>query len=121
MPEWIIQYWGEYLFGLIIVALGSVCAWIFRPITQLSVIRHSVQSMLRLEITREYNKWRDRGYCPIWAKECLEDLYKQYAALGGNGVGTHMYEYLMDLPTEPPASQRIQQRTSEMGESSPAG
>ena len=31
----------------------------------------------------------------------LEDEYKQYHTLKGNGVGTQMYNALMALPTEP--------------------
>lgn len=36
------------------------------------------------------------------AKQSLEDEYKQYHTLKGNGVGTQMYNALMALPTEPP-------------------
>lgn len=34
-------------------------------------------------------------------KQSLEDEYKQYHTLKGNGVGTQMYHALMELPTEP--------------------
>lgn len=42
------------------------------------------------------------GYCPLYVKQSLEDEYKQYHTLKGNGVGTQIYHALMELPTEPP-------------------
>ena len=44
----------------------------------------------------------DYGYCPLYVKQSLEDEYKQYHTLKGNGVGTQIYHALMELPTEPP-------------------
>ena len=47
-----------------------------------------------------YNKWTERGYCPIYAMEVSTRIYEQYHALGGNDVGTELYERLKELPTE---------------------
>lgn len=58
--------------------------------------------MLRAEIIRVYNKYHDDlRYCPIYVKQSIEDIYTQYHALKGNGVGTKLYEEIMALPTEP--------------------
>ena len=35
-------------------------------------------------------------------KQALEEEYQEYHNIGGNGVGTQMYESIMALPTEPP-------------------
>ena len=54
------------------------------------------------DLIRLYNKYHDdHGYCPLYVKQSLEDEYKQYHTLKGNGVGTQMYNALMALPTEP--------------------
>ena len=64
--------------------------------------RNGVRALLRAEIIRVYNKYHDDlHYCPIYVKQSLEDVYKQYHALHGNGVGTKLYEDIMALPTEP--------------------
>ena len=57
-----------------------------------------MRSMLRAELLHEYNKWTDKGFCPMESKEYVERTYLSYHALGGNGIGTSMYEEVMALP-----------------------
>ena len=57
-----------------------------------------MRSMLRAELLHEYNKWTDKGYCPMESKEYVERTYNSYHALGGNGIGTSMYNEVMALP-----------------------
>ena len=57
-----------------------------------------MRSMLRAELLHEYNKWTDKGYCPMESKEYVERTYSSYHALGGNGLGTSMYNEVMALP-----------------------
>lgn len=69
---------------------------------QVVAMRKGLRAMLRADLIRLYNKYHDElGYCPLYVKQALEDEYKQYHALKGNGVGTNVYEALMNLPTEP--------------------
>ncbi|MDO4300794.1 MAG: hypothetical protein Q4D26_05325 [Clostridia bacterium] len=63
-------------------------------------LEQGVQALLRTEIISIYNKYFELGYCPIYAKENIEALYKQYKALGGNGAAASMTETIRDLPTE---------------------
>lgn len=63
-------------------------------------LEKGVQALLRTEIISIYNKYMELGYCPIYAKENIEALYKEYKALGGNGTATSMTEYIRKLPTE---------------------
>lgn len=60
-----------------------------------------LQSLLRLEIIRSHEKYMDRKFCPLYAKESLTRTYKSYHKLGGNDVATDLYNELMDLPLEP--------------------
>ncbi len=48
-------------------------------------IAEGVQSLLRENIVANYNKYQDRGNCPIYAKESLKHVYEAYYSLGGNG------------------------------------
>ena len=69
---------------------------------QVMATRRGIRALLRADLIRLYNKYHDDlGYCPIYIKQSLEDEYKTYHALKGNGVGTNLYEALMALPTEP--------------------
>ena len=59
-----------------------------------------IQCLLRAEIIRNHDKYMDRGYCPIYAKEALKRAYHAYHELGGNDVATRLYNETMELPTE---------------------
>lgn len=70
---------------------------------QVIAMRKGIRALLRADLIRLYNKYHDDlEYCPLYVKQSLEDEYRQYHILKGNGVGTKMYEALMELPTEPP-------------------
>ena len=61
-----------------------------------------VQCLLRAEIIRMHDKYTEKRYCPIYAKESLRRAYKAYHGLHGNDVATALYDETMALPTEPP-------------------
>lgn len=58
------------------------------------------QCLLRAEIIRQHEKYMDRGYCPVYAREALTRVYESYHALGGNGTMTELYKQVMALPTD---------------------
>ena len=59
-----------------------------------------VQALLRDRLIHEYNRYMDKGYAPIYAKENFENMWKQYHNLGVNGVMDEIHETFMKLPTE---------------------
>lgn len=67
-----------------------------------SALEDGVQCLLRAEIIRNHDKYIDKGYCPIYAKEALKRAYAAYHNLGGNDVATGLYNEVMALPTDPP-------------------
>lgn len=84
----------------ILTALLSVGGYLYG---QILATRKGIRALLRADLIRLYNKYHDElGYCPIYVKQSLEEEYKQYHTLRGNGVGTNLYNALMGLPTEPP-------------------
>ena len=48
-----------------------------------------------------YNKYQDKDYCPIYAKESIKRVYEAYHNLGGNDVATKLYHTMLDMPEEP--------------------
>ena len=59
---------------------------------QVIAMRKGIRALLRADLIRLYNKYHDDyGYCPLYVKQSLEDEYKQYHTLKGNGVGTQIY------------------------------
>jgi len=65
-----------------------------------------LQSLLRAEIIRTYEKSIDRGFCPIYSKEAFEHCYRAYKDLNGNGVVDEIFKQTMSLPTSKPKEAR---------------
>lgn len=65
-------------------------------------VKIGIQALLRSQMIADYNKWTDRGYAPIYARDNFENCWKQYHALGVNGVMNDLHEKFLELPTEPP-------------------
>lgn len=94
MIEFISENWK------VLSVLFSVLSYMYY---QILAMRKGIRALLRADLIRLYNKYHDDlGYCPLYVKQSLEEEYKQYHTLKGNGVGTNMYEALMALPTEQP-------------------
>lgn len=60
-----------------------------------------VEALLRQSLVADYNKYSDRGFCPIYAKESIKRAYKAYNTLGGNDVATGLYHKILAMPEEP--------------------
>ncbi|HIZ16977.1 MAG TPA: hypothetical protein H9675_05370 [Firmicutes bacterium] len=63
-------------------------------------VRKGIQALLRSQMISEYNKWSERGYAPIYARESFENCWQQYHALGANGVMDDIHERFLLLPTK---------------------
>lgn len=98
--------WVKWLFA----AISGFLAYGYRSLTKQlkdersknTAIANGVQALLRESIVNAYNKWSDRGYCPIYAKESLKFVYKSYHDLGGNDVATELYNKALRMPEEKP-------------------
>lgn len=98
--EFITQYWIEVLFGLIIAGVGCGMKKLFNKINEQESVKMGLQALLRDRIIQAYNVYQEKGFCPIYARESIDELVKQYHNLGGNGVITDLFEKIKSLPTE---------------------
>lgn len=69
-------------------------------------LEHGVQALLRDRMLTNFNRYTERGYAPLFAKENFENMYQQYHNLGGNGVMTRLYSEFMELSTESEEKQK---------------
>ena len=95
----------QVLNWLIPFLCGGAVSFIGAMFIKLKAIKNGIQCLLRAEIIRCHDKYMERAYCPIYAKEALTRAYKAYHALKGNDVATELYEELIHLPTEPPTKE----------------
>lgn len=65
-------------------------------------VKLGIQALLRSQMIADYNRYSDLGYAPIYARENFENCWKQYHALGVNGVMDDLHTKFLMLPTAPP-------------------
>lgn len=102
--SYIAAHWVEWLFAIIIALL----TWGHKTISDSlkaekdknEAIAEGVQALLRETIVTNYNRYADKGYCPIYAKESIKRVYHAYHALNGNDVATELYNKLLKMPEE---------------------
>lgn len=95
------QNWIPWLFALMWAAFGYIIRRLRSQMKESRAIAEGVQSLLRENIVHNYNKYQEREYCPIYAKESIKRMYAAYHNLGGNDVATKLYNTLLDMPEEP--------------------
>ena len=97
-------HWLEWLFALLLAALAG--AW--KKVSDRLKLEHDkneavaegVQALLRESIVSNYNRYLEKGYCPIYAKESLKKVYHAYHNLKGNDVATSLYKKVLDMPED---------------------
>ena len=87
---------------LIAAAVKYVHVLVKRNAKETEAIKLGLQAILRSQMVSDYNKWSDRSYAPIYARENFENCGKQYHSLGANGVMDDLHAKFLQLPTEPP-------------------
>lgn len=99
------SHWVEWLFLIISIMFGFLYRQSLKRFKEEQkkndAIAKGVQNLLRESIVSNYNKYFDRGYCPIYAKESIKRVYKAYHNLDGNDVATKLYTTLLHMPEEP--------------------
>lgn len=73
---------------------------VLKTLTDSMLMKEGLQALLRSQMIADYNKWIDRGYAPIYAKDNFENCWGKYHLLGANGVIDDLHDKFMELPTE---------------------
>ena len=100
MIEFIIKYWLEIAFTLVVSAISYILKKIFGLFKRQKAIEQGVQALLRNELISRYREYETKGEMSILDKENIELMFKEYRNLGGNGTIKKMYEELLELPTK---------------------
>lgn len=98
---YISAHWVQWLFAGLLALLG----WGYRTVSarlkaeqeRNTAIAEGVQALLRDSIVSSYNKYSERGACPIYAKESVKKAYAAYHQLGGNDVATELYQKILKM------------------------
>ena len=102
--QYFADHWTQWLFAGLLAVLGwgyrTVAARLKAEQKKNEAVSLGVQALLREAIVSSYNKYSDRGYMPIYAKESIKKAYKAYAQLGGNDVAHELYQKMLKMEEE---------------------
>ena len=106
MTEFIIKYWLEFLFGIIITILtacyNKIKSKLDKTEAEYNALKQAMVAMLHDRLYQSCTYYLTLGYIPVEkAEEILDNLkmiYDAYHALGGNGTGTEIYTRFKALP-----------------------
>ena len=65
-------------------------------------LKAGIQAFLRSQMISDFNKYTEKGFAPIYARECFENRWKHYHSVGVNGVMDDLHKKVLELPTEAP-------------------
>lgn len=60
--------------------------------------KYAILHLLEHNITQAYERYCAFGQIPRFALRCVENMYKEYTGLGGNGLISEMVKRLRALP-----------------------
>lgn len=106
MLEFVIKYWIEALFALIIGALSAGFRYLWKKRKEDEIEQKAIKTgmiaILHDRLFQACNYHLSLGYIPLnRAEETLDNLkimYSAYHDLGGNGTGTKIYNRVVELP-----------------------
>jgi hypothetical protein len=93
---------------LIPTVLGGVIGWLTTKVKKArteeeikqKALEEGVQALLRNELIRRYREYEVKGEMSILDKGNIEEMFKQYQNLGGNGTVKELMNELLHLPTK---------------------
>ena len=84
--------------------IGAVFRWTYKKLkateTKTDSVQKGLQALLRSQMINDFNRWIEKGYAPIYARDNFSNMYEQYHNLGANGVMGDIYDKFMALPTQ---------------------
>ena len=102
MKDLLVNYGIEIFFTTVTGILGYIIKILTKKLNEQDSIKLGVQALLRDRIIQSYNYHMDLGFCPVYARENIEEMAEQYYNLGGNGVVHQIMDKLGELPTIKP-------------------
>ena len=96
--DWILKYWIQELFAVIIAVPGWCVKKLRKKKTEYDVLREGILALLHDRLYQACSFFIARGWASLEDRENLEYLYRPYKALGGNGTGETLYHTVEKLP-----------------------
>lgn len=102
MQNFIVQYWVEWLFGIVCGALAvgykQLASKMKKQHAEDKAVKDGLLALLHDRLYQACTFSLARGYTDAELLKNAEYMYNAYHALGGNGTGTTLYEKMKALP-----------------------
>lgn len=102
MWEFVVKYWLEFVFGIIVAALSAGYARLTKKLkaerAKNQAIENGLRDILRIQILDSYERCVSAGnVITVSRKDAIDSAYNSYHALGGNGTITQVHEEIMRM------------------------
>ncbi len=67
---------------------------------KIKTLENGVRALLKNELVQAYREFKDKGEISILDRENLEEMFKEYKELNGNGTLAKMMNELLNLKTK---------------------
>lgn len=105
IAAYISGHWVQWLFAAVMAGVAWAQSQTVKKLNQerkeREALNKGVQALLRDSIVETYNKYHDKGYMPIYARESVKKVYEAYEGLGGNDVAHNLYQKMLSWDTDP--------------------
>lgn len=98
MKEFAMQYWLEFIFGLVITGLSFCYNRLAKKFKDQETIKEGIIAILHDRLFHLGMSYIEKEEITLSDLENFEGIYNAYHSLGGNGTGTEIYERVKELP-----------------------
>ena len=100
--EFVVKYWLEILFGIIVTGLTTGVTRINKKLKEEKIrnqaIEKGVQCLLRMQILDTYERSKTDGKISVSRKDAIGLACDSYLALGGNGTIKRICDEIKAMP-----------------------
>jgi hypothetical protein len=109
MFDFVLKYWIEFVFGLIVAALSAAYGRLEKKFKaekkKNAAIESGLRGILRIQILDTYDKCTDNGgKISVSRKDAISSIYASYCALGDpetvDDTIRNLYEEIVRMPIE---------------------
>lgn len=98
MKAFVMQYWLEFIFGLVITGLSFCYNRLAKKFKDQEAIKEGIIAILHDRLFQLGMSYIEKEEITLSDLENFEGIYNAYHSLGGNGTGTEIYGRVKELP-----------------------
>ena len=98
MLEFIVKYWLEFFFSGVLALLGAGYRKLNLKLKEQGKMKEGILAILHDRLYQVCRFYIHQGWIDVESMKNVEYLYDSYHDLGGNGMGTELYNRVNSLP-----------------------